>query len=104
MIELLAVRDLADVWARMAAALAPALRREGRSSWDVLDGLVRGNFEGWIVKGLATGFAVTSVGHVADTDAKACWLIFVGGTVFGHRRSPIPSRVQRMAGHYPRSV
>jgi hypothetical protein len=88
MIELLAVRDLADVWRQLVASIAPALKREGRSSWEVLDQLVSGNAEGWVVSGPAKGFAITSVGYVENSDTKACWLLFVGGQVFGgpHQR------------------
>lgn len=89
MLELLAPRDMPLFWGRILAAIGPALARERRSSWDILDGLMDRRLEAWLVSGDADGFVLSSVGHVAGSDIKACWLIFAGGAIKGGIRERI---------------
>lgn len=86
-IVLLDRQRILDQWPSILRAIAPALRRERRSSWPVLDALVSGNFECWNIGG--RGFVISSVGYVAETDVKACWLVFAAGTVPGGPKARI---------------
>src|SRR5690606_2544211 len=84
MLRLIRCNEIPVIWGRLAAALAPALVRERRSSWPVLDALMSGAWEAWALNGAdAIGFVVTSTGYVGDTDIKACWIVFAGGAIAG---------------------
>lgn len=82
-LQLVMRSEVPRLWGEMVAAIRPALARERRSSWPVLDGLMDGSYEAWAISGPAQGFAVTSVGYVEQTNIKACWVIFAGGKVNG---------------------
>lgn len=80
-IVLLDRKQVMAAWGQIVQAIAPALRREQRSSWPVLDALIRGDFECWRIGD--QGYVVSSVGYVEQTEIKACWLVFAAGEVPG---------------------